>query len=81
MPFDFRKLLTETPDPQLKRDHDEMLWGYLGRRIYENIMDERFVMAVVTSFLAAANPPAGIPPNRFAALRLRAYLFSGTIAQ
>jgi hypothetical protein len=49
--------------------------------MYENIMDERFVMAVVTSFLAAANPPAGIPPNQFAALRLRAYLFSGTIAQ
>lgn len=79
MPFDFKKLLTATPDPQLKRDHDEMLWAYLGRRVYQNIMDERFVMAVVTSFLV--KPPAGIPPNRFAALRLRAYLFSGTIAQ
>jgi hypothetical protein len=27
MPFDFKQLLTEKPDPQLKRDHDEMTVG------------------------------------------------------
>lgn len=81
MPFDFQKLLTEAPDPQLKRDNDEMLWAQMGRRMYSNVMDERFVLAVVTSFLAAANPPAGMLPNQFAARKIRAYLFSGTIAQ
>ena len=80
MPFDFKALL-EGIAPQLKRDNDEMMWAYLGRRMYDNIMDERFTMAVVTTFLAAANPPAGIAPNQFAARRLRAYILSGTIAR
>jgi hypothetical protein len=81
VPFDFKQLLVEKPDPQLMEEHNEATWAYIGQRLYNNVMDEKFVMAVVTSFLASANPPPGMQPNQFAARKLRTFIFSGTITR
>ena len=80
MSIDFKRFLVEQPDVTRAEVTDAM-WADLGRRMHDNIMDDRFVMAVVSAFLAASNPPPGIAPNRFAANKIRAFIFSGTVAR
>lgn len=78
MTYDFKQLLTEKPDPALMKDHNDAAWADFGRRVHANLMSERYITAVNTACISAG--PSAQPVHHIAA-RIRAFIFSGTIAQ
>lgn len=79
MGFDFKTLLTLAPDASTKAEVTDQMWADFGRRVYANLLDEKFIKAVVHAQLAAAANAQVEPVPQSIARRIRAYLFSGTI--
>jgi hypothetical protein len=80
-PFDFKVLLTAAPEQQLVKDHNDAAWADFGRRVHANLMDERFVKAVVTAQLAAVSNGRNEPVQHGIARRIRAFILSGAITR
>ena len=77
---DFRRFLLEQPDVD-RREVTDQMWADMGRRMYQNLMDEKFVKALVNAQLAAVNNGKNEPVHQGIARRIRAFIFSGTISQ
>jgi inhibitor of KinA sporulation pathway (predicted exonuclease) len=78
MPYDFKQLLTEKPDPNLMDEHTQATWAYIGQRLYANMMSERYLTAVNNACISAGD--SAQPVHHIAAC-VRAFILSGTITR